>query len=312
MRIDCHAHVGFDPLFYLQGWSPYCLSVRHLLSDAEGTGMDAFVVFPFIAYMALDMDMLRQARIRLSDAPGAVPYQFENWRLRADIQRLPEEDRRRLWPFLIGDPSRKPREQVEEWGRLPPESVRGIKFQTHTIQSPILALLGEGAAMLDFAEERNLPVVAHTSVHPDDKWSQCSDVLRIAESRPRVRFALAHSCRFHRDTLKRVADLPNAWFDTASFVMHCVCAQRNLPAVPPPPERFPTDFASPETVMNDLAAAFPDKLLWGSDAPYYTIEYDRLQIRSSYQREAACLDALPEPARERACWRNTLAWLGGS
>jgi predicted TIM-barrel fold metal-dependent hydrolase len=313
MRIDSHTHIGFDPLFYLQGWSPYSLDLPRLFKEAEGCGIDAFIVFPFIAYMALNMKMLKKNRIKLSSAKEEIPYRFENRRLCDDVRRCPEELKRRLWPFIIGDPSRRPVEQVREWRELPAEyPVYGIKFQSHTIQSPILSLFEEGSCMLDYAEEKDLSVLIHTSVHKDDKWSQCADVLRVVESRPAIRFVLAHSCRFHLETLKRVAELPNAWFDCAAFTVHCICAERNLPAVAVPEERFPSDYSCPETVLNDLADAFPEKLIWGSDAPYYSIEYDRLQIRSSYQREAACLNSLPDVVRDRICHRNTLAWLGRS
>ena len=310
MRIDSHTHIGFDPRFYLQGWSPYCADLTRLFLEAGGAKIDRFVVFPFIAYLDLDLNQLRQDRVALSSDPSAVPYRLENARLCADIQRAPAQWRERVWPFLIGDPSRKPAEQVTEWRKLPPDyRVNGLKCQTHTIQAPILDLLDRGRCMLDFAEERDLPLLIHPSVHPDDHWSQCADILRIVEACPAIRFVLAHSCRFHLPTLRRVDALPNAWFDCASFIVHCACAERNLPAVALPEERFPADYSRPDTVLRDLAEAFPGKLIWGSDAPYYSIEYDRLQIRSSYRAEVACLDALPENLRTRACWHNTLAWL---
>ncbi|MFA9477430.1 amidohydrolase family protein [Phycisphaerales bacterium AB-hyl4] len=311
MRIDNHTHVGFDPLFYMQGWSPYCLDLPRLFNEADGFNIDAFVVFPFVAYTALDMAAIKRNRIQLAADADAVPYEFENRRLCNDILRCPADWQSRLWPFLIADPSRKPEAQVRAWQALPSEyRIYGLKFQTHTIQSPILALLDEGACMLDYAEAHDLPLLIHTSIRAEDKWSQCSDILRVVESRPKVRFVLAHSCRFHQPTLDRVAQLPNAWFDCSAFITHCICAQRDLPAVAAPVDRFESDYMSPERVLQDLAQAYPDKLIWGSDVPYYSIEYDRLQIRSSYRREVACLDALPAPARERVCHRNTLAWLG--
>jgi hypothetical protein len=64
-RIDCHAHIGVDHLFYLQGWSPYCLDIPRLLLEAEHGAIDAFVVFPFITYVGLDQEALRANRIEL-------------------------------------------------------------------------------------------------------------------------------------------------------------------------------------------------------------------------------------------------------
>src|SRR5690606_921752 len=188
MKIDNHVHIGFDPLYYLQGWSPYCADFTRLINESAGSGIDNFIVFPFIAYMDLNMEKLRQNQIELSSDEGVIPYKFENWRMCGDIMRCPDDLKHRVWPFLIADPLRKPREQIQDWKKLPPEyHVYGIKFQPHTIQSPILSLLEGGSCMLDYAEEHNLPLIIHTSTHPDDKWSQCSDILRIVESRPAIR-----------------------------------------------------------------------------------------------------------------------------
>jgi len=312
MRIDNHTHIGVDPLFYLQSWSPYCLDIPRLFQEAEVGGIDAFVVFPFVSYMDLDQEALRSGRIALSERADAVPYRFENRRLREEIERQPDEFRRALWPFLMADPGRRQREQVAEWRRLTSDgyAVHGIKIQGTIIQSKVIRLLDEGACMLDFAEERDLPLLIHSSIKAEDEWSQCADLLRVAESRPGIRFVLAHSCRYHLPSLRRVAELPNAWFDCSAHVIHCGCAVAGLPAVAAPAERFQTDYGSPETVLRDLAEAFPDKLIWGSDAPFHSIHYDHVRLQSSYRREIDCLEALPAALQERIAHRNTLAWLG--
>jgi predicted TIM-barrel fold metal-dependent hydrolase len=310
-RIDCHTHIGFDALFYLQGWSPYCLDIPRLFLEAEDAAMSALIVFPFISYLGLDPEALLRNRIELPETSRITPYEFENRRLYEEIQQQSPEQRRRLWPFLIADPGRRQAQQVEAWRRLPADyAVHGIKIQGTIIQSKVIRLLDEGACILDYAEEHDLPLLIHSSIKPSDEWSQCADLLRVAEARQRVRFILAHSCRFHLPSLRRVAELPNTWFDCSAHVIHCECAASNLPAVAVPAERFPTDYSSPERVLRDLAEAFPDKLIWGSDAPYHSIHYEHVKLRSSYRREVECLDALPADLRDRTCRRNTLAWLG--
>jgi predicted TIM-barrel fold metal-dependent hydrolase len=310
-RIDSHAHIGVDPLFYLQGWSPYCLDIPRLFTEAEGTGIDAFVVFPFVSYIGLDQEALRANRIELPAHSDVIPYRFENRRLQEEIRQQPPTMRSRLWAFLIADPGRRQQEQVAEWRALPADhAVHGIKIQGTIIQSKVIRLLDSGACILDYAEERDLPLLIHSSIKPADEWSQCADLLRVVEARPRVRFVLAHSCRFHQPSLRRVAELPNAWFDCSAHVIHCGCAVSGHPAVAVPAERFPSDYSSPERVLRDLAEAYPDKLVWGSDAPYYSIHYEHVRLRSSYRREVACLDALPAELRDRVARRNALAWLG--
>lgn len=311
MRIDNHVHWGFDPLFYLQKWQPYCLDSTRFLQESEGTGIDRFIVFPFIAYMDLDFAALRRNEIRLDNRDDAIPYAFENERLREDMNLLPEEEKHRCLPFLIADPGRKTEEQVRCWEKLPADyRIGGIKIQPTIIQSNILTLLDKGSVILDYAEAHDLPLLIHSSIRVEDKWSQCSDILRVVESRPKVRFVLAHSCRFHLPSLQRAAELPNAWVDCSAHVIHCQCAASNHPAAAKPSERFDSNYESPETVLADLASAFPGKFIWGTDAPFYSIHYQHVKMISSYKREVACLDALSEKMQTEVAYDNTQQWLG--
>lgn len=312
MKIDNHVHIGVDPLFYLQGWSPYCLDLPQLHLEAEGTGINQWVVFPFVSYAALDCEALRQGRIAMGGGEDEIPYRFENRRLLEELNRLNPGVRAGFRQFLIADPGRQAAGQVLEWESLSREHrFHGIKIQATIIQSPITSLLAGAQCMLDFAEKRNLPFLIHSSIDPSDIWSQCADILRVVEARPGIRFVLAHSCRFHRKSLERVAALPNAWFDCSAHVIHCHSAARNLPVVAAPADRFPSDYSSPETVLRDLAEAYPDKLIWGSDAPFYSYEDKDIQLHSSYRREAAVLGALSPVLQELVSHRNTLAWLEG-
>lgn len=309
--IDNHVHIGVDPLFYLNGWSPYCLDLVRMKNEVAGSGIEHWIVFPFVAYMALDPLALRAQRIELGEVPGEAPYEFENTRLAEDLARLAASERRAFRQFLMADPARQPAEQVGVWEKLEKRhAFHGIKIQATIIQSPILSLLEQGRCMLDFAAERNLPFLIHSSIAPDDSWSQCADILRVVERRPELRFVLAHSCRFHKPSLDRVAELPNAWFDCSAHIIHCDCAVRNLPAVAVPGERFDADYTDPGSAMKALVETYPDKFIWGSDAPFYSYEDATLQMHSSYAGEVALLHALPEGLRVRAANTNTLAWLG--
>lgn len=310
MKIDNHVHIGVDPLFYVNGWSPYALDVPRLLAEGKNTGIDRWIVFPFVSYLGLDLAAMRRNEIKVA-AEAEIPYRFENRRLMEEIGRQEPAARQRLLPFLMADPERQPEAQVREWETLTREHrAYGIKIQATIIQSHITALLKEGSVMLDFAAERNLPFLIHSSIAPDDEWSQCADILRVAEARPDMRFLLAHSCRFHRPSLDRVAELPNTWFDCSAHIIHCDCAVRGLPTVAEPAERFDSDYTSPIRVLQDLAAAYPDKLIWGSDAPFYSYEDAGIQLRSTYRAEVDVLESLPPVHLERAAHRNTLAWLG--
>jgi len=310
--IDNHVHIGVDPLFYLNGWSPYCLDLTRMQNEVAGSGIAEWVVFPFVAYMALDPEALRVRRIELGGSTDDVPYRFENRRLAEDLARIPSAGHERFRQFLMADPARSPGAQVRFWEELEKKHrFHGIKIQATIIQSPILSLLEQGACMLDFAEERNLPFLIHSSIAPDDVWSQCADILKVAEARPAIRFVLAHSCRFHQASLEHVAGLPNTWFDCSAHIIHCQCAEQNYPAVAVPSGRFDSDYSDPSRVFRDLVEAYPDKFIWGSDAPFYSYEDATLQMQSSYRAEAALLTGLPEDLQLRIARKNTLAWLTG-
>ncbi len=313
MKIDNHVHIGVDPLFYLSGWSPYALGLPEFLAGAEHAGIDRAVVFPFVSYLDLNIPEMHAGKISFSGKFDSVPYRFENRRLLEEIYQLHPQSAARVMPFLIADPGRRPIEQVGDWSRLIRDfKVFGIKIQATIIQSPVTSLLGGAACMLDFAAEHNLPLLIHSSIDPDDKWSQCADILEVVAARPDVRFLLAHSCRFHHPSLQNIAQLPNCWFDCSAHVIHCECAVKGLKTVAPEATRFPSNYNSPETVLKDLASAFPEKLIWGSDAPFYSYADSNIQLTSSYEREVACLDALPPDLLERVSHMNTLAWLHGN
>ena len=209
MKIDNHVHIGVDPFFYVNGWSPYALGLPEFLVEAERSGIDRAVVFPFVSYLDLDLAAMREGKISFSGAFDGVPYRFENRRLLEEVYRLHPSNADRVMPFLMADPGRLAVEQVGEWNQLIRDfKVFGIKIQATIIRSPITGLLGEAACMLDFAAEHNLPLLIHSSIDPSDKWSQCTDITEVAMARADVRFLLAHSCRFHHPSLQKVARAP--------------------------------------------------------------------------------------------------------
>jgi predicted TIM-barrel fold metal-dependent hydrolase len=151
-------------------------------------------------------------------------------------------------------------------------------------------------------------------VAPDDAWSNAALLLRIAEATPGVRFCLAHSCRFDREYLDRIAALPNTWFDCSAHRIHCESAVRGLFNVAGPARRFAADYRDPAAVLRSLAQAYPRKLIWGSDSPFqsYVAVHQGvlLSLRSTYAEEAACLHALPQKTQIAIAHDNLLALLG--
>jgi predicted TIM-barrel fold metal-dependent hydrolase len=285
-----------------------------MVTQGRELGIDKFAVFPMPSNVALNMAAMRDGIIDPQGALDRVPYAFENRRHLAEIYDLFPDAGAFTIPFVFIDPLREPEAQARELRKLREQyTFYGLKTQTTVLQAPIKSLLREGRAFLDLCEEWDLPFLIHSSVLPADIWAQASDILDIAEQFPQVRFCAAHSLRYDREQLDRLATLPNAWFDCSAHRIHCILAQQDSPVVAPAERRFPSDYSRPEQVLSDLAEAYPQKLMWGSDSPYYsyvaTISGVTLSLRSTYREEVDCLAALPSHVKHAVCAGNTLDFL---
>lgn len=313
--IDCHNHLGVELGAYLRKEFPYGQQLPSLVAEGQALGIGRWIVFPMVSYLAMDLQALRRGDVRLGGELETVPYAFENRRMMAEIYDLYPEYADLVVPFVILDPSRKVAEQAGAIRDLA-KSYRffGFKLQTTIIRSPVKDLLGVGKPFLDLAREWNYPMLIHSSVLPVDTWAQAWDILEVAEKNPDIRFCLAHSCRFDRECLDRVAELPNTWFDCSAHRIHCQLAIEDSPIVAPAEKRFSTDYSNPSKVLLDLAEAYPEKLLWGSDSPYYCFvakyENELYSLKSTYPEEVACLMDLPEGLRLKVGGKNTEAFLG--
>ncbi|HLV80265.1 MAG TPA: amidohydrolase family protein [Chthonomonadaceae bacterium] len=311
-RIDCHNHIGVELINYLNGDFPYAQMLPALVAEGRAHGITDWIVFPMVSNLTLNLAALRAMRIE-SGGLEQVPYAFENRRLLCELHDLFPHLRPHVYPFAMVDPMREPLAQANALRELRAEHLfYGLKMQTTMLQSDIRALLQDGRIFLDLAREWDIPMLIHTSVYERDRWAQAADILDIVEATPEVRFCLAHSCRFDRVHLDRLAALPNAWFDCSAHRIHCCLAMQDSPHVAGAPRRFDSDYSRPERVLRDLALAYPNKLLWGSDSPYYSFaSHDSgLSLFSSYAEEVVCLDALPTTVQSRIACENTLRCFG--
>lgn len=313
MLIDCHNHLGVDLFFYLNGYHPYCQDLPAMVTEGRHCGVDRWVVFPMIANLTFDVAAMRRTELRVGGCEE-VPYAFENERMLREIYELYPDLGRHTLPFAILDPLRSPAPQIARLRELHRRyPFYGLKIQPTMIQSDIGALLREGRGFLELAAELDLPFLIHSSVAPEDTWSQASTILRVAEATPGVRFCLAHSCRFDRECLNRVAELPNTWFDCSAHRIHCEGVVKGYGFVAPAARRFDTDYSDPSRVLRDLAEAYPRKLLWGSDTPFQSyvshIDGTFVSLRSTYEAEVACVRALPAPLQQAVGHDNLLSLL---
>lgn len=315
MIIDCHNHIGADMLFYLHGDFPYAQQLVDMTLTGGRLGVTHWVVFPFVSYAAMDVTQFRSGKIGFGNGLESVPYAFENRRLLEECYRLFPEVGRKTLPFVMVDPMRNTDAQAAELVKLRAEyRIHGIKIQSTIIQADIKRLAHEGRVFLDLARAWDVPFLIHSSVIESDIWAQAHDILDIAEANPDIRFCAAHSCRFDKECLDRVNALPNAWFDNSAHCIHCDCVVEEKPNIAPRSRRFDSDYTNPARVIADLAAAYPNKFMWGSDSPFYSyaaeIDGKVVKLISTYEREVAALRASPPDVVQRIAATNTLKYLG--
>lgn len=314
MLIDCHNHIGADLLFYLHGDFPYAQQLVQMQHEGGPLGITHWVVFPFVSYAAMDVTKFRAGEIGFDGGLEKVPYAFENRRLLEECHRLFPEEGKRTLPFLMVDPMRETDAQAAELMKLrATHRFHGIKIQSTIIQADIKRLTHEGKVFLDLAREWDVPFIIHSSVAESDLWAQAHDIIDIAEANPDIRFCAAHSCRFDKECLDRIQSLPNAWFDNSAHCIHCVGAVDDLPYIAPKARRFDSDYSDPARVIADLAAAYPDKFIWGSDSPFYSyaaeINHEVVKLISTYEAEMAALLAAGDEVVKKISCTNTLRYL---
>jgi len=309
MIIDCHNHLGVDLFFYLNGYHPYAQDLPSMVTEGRHVGVDRWVVFPMVSNLTFDIPKMRAGEF-VSGGYETIPYAFENERMFQEVYDLYPEMGKHVLPFAILDPLREPAAQLKKLRELYAKyPFYGLKIQATVIKSDVLALLKEGRGFLEFAEEFNLPFLIHSSVAPEDTWSQATSILKVAEETPNVRFCLAHSCRFDRECLDRVAELPNTWFDCSAHRIHCDAVVRKLGIIAPPERRFEADYTDPTAVLRAMAEAYPTKLIWGSDTPFQSYVDHDIALVSTYQQELACVHALPDDLKQAVGRDNLLSLL---
>ena len=200
-------------------------------------------------------------------------------------------------------------------------AIYGIKVSGVLCQSPLTAFLKQGRPLLDFAAERNWPILFHTTCSPDDGYSHSGLAFRVIEARPDLRFALAHAIGFQRQALDRAWSLPNVWIDSAALAIQVRLARDNSTIVAPKAQRLRADYRHPGKVLAALATAYPGRMLWGSDTPAYSYICRRRQggdtirefrLKAVYEDEVAALRHLSADQQCEVANRNTVDFLFGS
>ena len=321
--IDVHSHVGVAIKEYSAAEYPYAQTAAGLYYQQLAGGVDVNVVFPFSADLYFEPSEFRDGKkVRARQPLSETPFQVENLILMREVfDYLPLQSHRFI-TFASFDPGRDVSGQLTALERLEANyPIYGIKINPTICQSRVTELLGRGEAFLDFAQQRGLPLLFHSTTAPNDEFSQASDILRIAEKRPEVRFCLAHGLLFHKKMLERAASCSNVWVDTAAMKIQVDLASRLVnEGVFTRADLIDADFSDHTKVMATLCESFPKMILWGTDSPAYTYHcrrkqgeniYEEFSLEGTYEDEIAALNALPPGLRDSVCNQNTLEFLFG-
>lgn len=322
--IDCHAHLGISAKAAACGEYPYGQSVEGLYYRMQSAGVDVTLVFPSNPELFFDLAALSKGRMVPAEHPfSPAPYVAENHNLMHDVFRFCPEYQDRFIPFVSVDPGRMVYEQLDALQKLEEEfPIYGIKVVPVSCQTPVTDLLRKGRVFLDFARERNIPFLLHTTVDPNESYSHASMAFEVIDAAPEVRFCLAHCIAFHRGYLDRAAAADNIWVDTAAMAIQVQAANKYHGLMAEGDDRFEADYTDHTSVMRSLVEAYPDTIIWGTDSPFYTYFSHRKQgeaddafmdfnLKANYEDEKAALDGLAPELKKKVSNTNTIRFLFG-
>ncbi len=320
--IDVHAHVGVWLKALYCGDFPYAQSLEGLYYRQKSGGVDFNVVFPFCSDLYFDTQKLRNGILTPADDPiSPAPFAAENRSLLHEIFEICPELSGRFLPFISIDPLRAVDEQIAELTALDEQyPIYGVKVNPVISQSKAIELLGPGTPLLDFAEERNWPLLFHASTIEGEEYSQATDILQIAESRPGIRFCLAHCLLYNRELLAKAASMSNVWIDTAAMKIQVDLANKLIADDVISGELLiDADYTDFRKVMQTICGMYPEMMLWGTDSPAYSFfcvrkeGKDRTSVfkfKGTYEDEIEALRCLPADLQAKMSNSNILAFLG--
>ncbi len=320
--VDVHAHAGINIKAFAETGFPYCSSIEDLYYRQSSNGVHCSVVFPISPEMYFDIpNYARTGKLVPAENPlSPAPFVQENRMLLNDVFRFCPERADHFLPFVCVDPGRKIPEQLAALYELEQQyPFYGFKVNPVACQTKVTKLLEEGEVFLDFARERDIPILFHVTSDPSEGFSGAEDTFTVMEKHPELRYCMAHCIGLHRGYLDRADSMPNVFVDTSALKIQIELVHSNSPLMPKPEERVECDTSDHLKVMQALVKRYPQTIVWGSDAPYHSYITRRLQaegyyfdfrLKGTYEQEKAAWDVLSAD-EQRQLAGNTLSFVFG-
>jgi len=256
---DCHTHSGgVDAYNLFSGDLPMAQSVDDLVFKARLSGVTKVVTFPFPSTSYYDTRRIVLRNERCASGLQDFPYQVENMALLSGCENTDFP----VFPFMGIDPSNHVREQVESLRQIyDRRKFYGLKM--HTLASGATADSLVGSEFVEFAQEKDIPILIHSGL--GDDFSHPMNIVKLANFSPGLRLCVAHLAWLDEDTIKDVSKAGNVFIDTCPFLQICNRVRKGSKMV-----SFPNlvDPDNPAESMYRYYQLLRNNLIWGTDEPW--------------------------------------------
>lgn len=138
----------------------------------------------------------------------------------------------------------------------------------------------------------NIPLIVHSGVFKAN--AHPNHALRLALAHPDIRISIAHLAAWDKDILEQIKNIPNLFTDCSPYLANFVSIVQPGHEAFVSPNVFLSRFTEPEETLIELARYLKGKLLWGTDEPWTTYNFDtgELILRITYVDEVKILEKL--------------------
>ena len=291
--IDVHCHLGGVLLGnILNGSYPYSQDPLDLIRKMQANKIDYSICFPFPL-----------------NGEFGLTYDLFNQLLLQESQKFGDN---KLLPFMGISLDDNLQTQLQSIDSLRSKyNIYGFKIYPPNDKYSINDKAVE-SILSEYVEKYNLPLIFHTAFSGN---GNPLNILDFAKHHPNIRLVLAHAARFNENAFQEIKTLENVYLDCSPLNLLCALMRKYCEKHTCAFDR--SLFFEPNKTFMELYKLFPDKLVWGSDAPYnYSTnfqedEWTEYNQSYSYEENAAFIFTLDEKIREKVAHKNTLNFLFG-